>query len=78
MPLPNVIPDGDVQARDWIDANGGPTAVARTLDKKVGTVCVWSHRNVLPRGVWPEILQAFPETTMEALLETETSDTQAA
>ncbi|WGM47680.1 hypothetical protein KOAAANKH_02562 [Brevundimonas sp. NIBR10] len=67
-----------MQAREWIDANGGPTAVARTLDKKVGTVCVWSFRNVLPRSVWPEILQSFPDTTMDVLLETETDKIQAA
>jgi len=70
--------DGDVQARDWIDNQGGPTAVARTLEKKVGTVCVWAHRNVLPRSVWPEILQSFPKTTMDDLLKTETVENQDA
>lgn len=67
-----------MQARDWIDDHGGPTAVARTLNKKVGTVCVWNHRNRLPRAVWPDIIREYPDTTMDVLLLTEPSEDEAA
>jgi hypothetical protein len=54
-------------ATDYIDAKGGPAVVARLTGYKPGAVALWRHRNKLPRTAWPEILEAFPETTIAEL-----------
>ncbi len=52
----------------FIDARGGPTAVANATGHKVGAVNVWRHRNKIPRTAWPEVMTAFPDVTMADLL----------
>jgi hypothetical protein len=54
-----------------IDEMGGPTAVARAIHKRSGAVRAWKHRNAIPRGAWPELLEAFPDLTMDRLRATE-------
>ena len=61
-----------MQAFDFIDSRGGATAVARATGYKPGTVALWRHRNKLPRTAWPEIIEAFPDVTIDALREIET------
>lgn len=59
-------------ALQFIDAKGGPAAVARATGYKPGAVALWRHRNKLPRTAWPEIVEAFG-VTLDTLLEIETA-----
>jgi hypothetical protein len=49
----------------------GVEAIAEALKKRAGTVRMWKHRNVLPRSIWPELTQAFPDLTIQTLQEVE-------
>lgn len=66
-------------AAQIIDENGGPAAFAERVGRKAGAVRLWKHRNKLPRDAWPEIMQAFPELTLDRLIEVEAdSDLESA
>lgn len=54
-----------------IDEKGGPAAFATKVGKRPGAVRAWKHRNCLPRDAWPEIMQAFSDLTLEALIAAE-------
>lgn len=56
-----------MNAADFIDKKGGPAVVARATGHKPGAVALWRHRNKLPRSAWPEIIEAFPGTTIDRL-----------
>ncbi|MGH1574333.1 carph-isopro domain-containing protein [Methylobacterium sp. P31] len=58
-------------AAQIIDDKGGPTAVAAKVGRTPGAVRVWKHRDVFPREAWPEILEAFPDITLDQLRELE-------
>ena len=58
-------------AAEIIDENGGAAAFALRVGRSAGAVRLWKHRNLIPRDAWPEIIQAFPEVTMERLLGSE-------
>jgi len=58
-------------AAQIIDAKGGPAAFAVKVDRRPGTVRAWKHRNYFPRQAWPEIIGAFPDLPLEALIEIE-------
>lgn len=60
-----------------IKDRGGPHAVARALGIKPGAVRMWAQRNVLPRAAWPELLDAFPDLSIEALREIEAATRRA-
>lgn len=61
----------DKSPSDLIDELGGPHRVARKLGIEPGTVRMWKVRNCIPRKAWPEILEAFPDTTLRDLKQTE-------
>lgn len=44
--------------RDWIDQKT-PKTLGLVLGIEQGTIRVWRHRNVVPRNVWPEIIEAW-------------------
>lgn len=50
-----------------IDEKGGPAAFAEAVGKSDGTIRVWKCRDKFPRGAWPEISEAFPDLTQDAL-----------
>lgn len=56
--------------KNWIEAKGG-----RKLAEKLGlpenTVYSWSHRNVIPRSVWPDVILAYSEVGLNDLLDME-------
>jgi len=58
-------------AASIIEQNGGPSAFAEKVGKRPGAVRVWKHRNQFPREVWPEILTAFPDISLEKLMDME-------
>lgn len=58
-------------AADIITAKGGPAAFAEAIGATPGAVRLMKHRNKLPRSVWPEISKAFPDLTLDRLLEVE-------
>lgn len=60
-----------VSASDIIDAQGGPTVFAEKVNRTAGAVRVWKHRNYFPRDAWPEIIGAFPDMTLERLMQIE-------
>jgi hypothetical protein len=70
-----VVTAGNVQdmasAADIIDQLGKPAEVAAKIGVDPVVVRMWKHRNKLPRTMWPELLQAYPSITMDALLKTE-------
>lgn len=43
--------------RDWI-AEKTPQTLHSVLGYRDGTIRMWATRNVIPRGVWPEIMGA--------------------
>lgn len=43
--------------RDWI-AEKTPQTLHNVLGYRDGTIRMWATRNVIPRGVWPEIMAA--------------------
>lgn len=54
--------------RDFIKERGGPHKLARSLGREdPRPVCMWSVRNRIPRKVWPEIIDAFPDVTLDEL-----------
>jgi hypothetical protein len=60
-----------MNARELIKSLGGTTKVARKLGEKVQTVHMWGKRQCIPRRVWPEMLDAYPQVTMDTLRLTE-------
>ena len=50
-----------------IKDRGGAAAVAQALNLKRTTVQMWRVRNRIPRTAWPEIIEAFPDLTLEQL-----------
>lgn len=60
---------------EFIDEKGGPAAMTRAInevsppDKQItaGAVALWRHRNKLPRTAWPELVEAYPGTTLDQL-----------
>lgn len=57
-------------AADVIEEKGvGPIAEATKAEHV--TVRMWKHRNRIPRSVWPELVEAFPDLTLEKLKATE-------
>lgn len=65
-------------ASDIITAKGGPAAFAAAISSEPGTVRMMKHRNRIPRTVWPEIMLAFPDVTVETLLAAEAAEQSAA
>lgn len=54
-----------------IDELGGPAAVSSKTGHKAGTVRKWKCVNVLPRSAWPDLQKAFPQISLDRLLEVE-------
>lgn len=54
-------------AAQIIDSKGGSIAVAAALGVKPARVRMWKLRQSLPRSVWPELMEAFPDLTMDDL-----------
>lgn len=52
---------------DIIETKGGPAVVAEALSIKPARVRTWVWRGKIPRSNWPEVIEAFPEITLEAL-----------
>lgn len=58
----------DRSVAKFIDELGGTPAVAEKTGHRAGTIYKWRCVNVLPRSAWPEVLKAFPEVSVDALL----------
>jgi hypothetical protein len=61
-----------------IDEKGGPAVFAEKVGKSAGAVRLWKHRNQFPRDAWPEIITAFPDISMERLMELEAQSPESA
>lgn len=53
--------------KEFIDKRGGPHAMARSMHIDPRTVRMWKVRNRLPRKAWPEIIETFPDVTLDQL-----------
>lgn len=53
--------------KSWIKSKGG-RKLAEKLSVPEDTVYSWSHRNVIPRNVWPDVILAFSEVGLNDLL----------
>lgn len=58
-------------AADFIEAKGGPAALAAQVGYSPGAVRQWKFRGIIPRDAWPNILKACPDTTLDKLMELE-------
>jgi hypothetical protein len=58
-------------ASQIIDDKGGPAAVAAKVGRSPGAVRLWKHRDTFPREAWPEIIEAYPDVTLDRLREIE-------
>lgn len=45
----------------------GVAAVSEATNRTPGNVRVWKHRNQFPREAWPELMERFPELTLDVL-----------
>lgn len=45
----------------------GVSAIAEATRREPGAVRVWKHRNRIPRDAWPELMDAFPDVTLDVL-----------
>lgn len=51
---------------------GGRQAVAERMGRKPNTIRMWEFRKKVPRSIWPELLETYPDKlTMDRLLLTE-------
>lgn len=55
----------------FIEKLGGTAVVSERTGHKPGAVRKWKCVGVLPRSAWPEIQKAFPEVSLDCLLELE-------
>lgn len=62
--------------RSWI-AKREAGKLASRLNLSPNTVYSWSHRNVIPRTVWPDIILAYSETGLNDLLALEAASVPA-
>jgi hypothetical protein len=46
-------------ASQFVDAHGGPKAVAEATDRNPGAVSLWKNRNRIPRDAWPEVIKGL-------------------
>lgn len=46
---------------------GGPHLVAEKLNTSPEAVRMWAFRNAIPRRVWPDVIDAFPNVTLDKL-----------
>lgn len=53
---------------ELLDSKGGNASVATATGYAPGAVALWRHRNKLPRSAWPDLMKAFPDITLDALL----------
>lgn len=60
-----------MNASQIIEAKGGPKAVAEAVCVSPGAVRLWKHRNKIPRTIWPDLLRAYPDMSVEALVQSE-------
>lgn len=58
-------------AAQIIEAKGGATAFAKAAGLEPSAVRMMKHRNKLPRSVWPEVMTAFSDLTLDVLRATE-------
>ena len=61
-----------MDASQIITQCGGTAGFAGALGVSTGVVRMWRHRNRIPRSVWPEVIEAFPAVTLDALKASET------
>lgn len=61
----------DRTASEIVDEKGGPAVFAAEIGHRAGAVRQWKHRNRFPRDAWPEIIKAYPDLTLDRLLEIE-------
>lgn len=45
----------------------GAKAIADTIGVPASRVRVWKSRGVIPRSAWAELIDAFPDITLEKL-----------
>lgn len=58
---------------EWIKKTG-EDKIAKRMGVSINTVYSWSHRNQIPRSVWPELLIAFCENSYSDLIAMEKGD----
>jgi hypothetical protein len=58
---------------DLIEAKGGAAKVAEAIAVPAVTVRMWKYRRSIPRAAYAELLQAFPDITLDMLKAGETS-----
>lgn len=51
---------------------GGTDAASERLHRSPGAIRMWTHRRVIPRSVWPEIIEAYDGVTLDELRALET------
>jgi hypothetical protein len=57
---------------------GGAQKVAERTGHKPSAVRMWVHRNKVPRTVWPDLLAAYDNLTLNDLRAVESAGKQAA
>lgn len=63
-----------MDAKSLIIELGDYVAVAQKIGVTVSQTANWKHRNIIPRKVWPDLLEKFPrKVTMARLKATETA-----
>lgn len=56
------------QPRAFIDDRlGGTDTVSEKIQRTPSAVRMWVHRRTVPRSIWPELLEAYPDLTIDEL-----------
>jgi hypothetical protein len=56
---------------------GGANLVAERLGRRPSAVRMWAHRRRVPRSVWPELLDAYEDLTIDRLRAVEAAEKSA-
>lgn len=56
-----------VVAKHIVSLKGGVEKFAGALHQRPATVRQWIWRKKFPRTIWPEIVEAYPDITLEQL-----------
>ena len=61
-----------------IEEKGGASVFAKAVGVEPGVVRLWKYRSTIPRRAWPDILEAFPDITLDVLRSSEPPPPQQA
>lgn len=69
--VPMAVMEDSHPVAKFIHDKGGPQAMAEVIGRTAGAVRMMKHRKRIPREVWPELVEAYPDVTLDTLKQIE-------